>query len=238
MVNALKCEEHFGWLVSAMPEIFKPKIFVDARESLDVKEALAELECEVVEETLTPGDYVVSEDCAVERKELHDFFRSVFDGRLFEQAERLAAAYANPCLLVEGDVIRAVKAIQNPMAFWGALARVMADHNISVIFTPDAQNTAMFLRSLATKLQGEAKRRVAVKQKPRAYTLKQKQLTVVQSLPKIGRQRAEVLLKKFGSVRRVFQASKSEMLSVKGLGEKTVQEIMEVLDTKYPGLEQ
>jgi ERCC4-type nuclease len=168
MVNALKCEEHFGWLVSAMPEIFKPKIFVDARESLDVKEALAELECEVVEETLTPADYVVSEDCAVERKELHDFFRSVFDGRLFEQAERLAAAYANPCLLVEGDVIRAVKAIQNPMAFLGALARVMADHNISVIFTPDAQNTAMFLRSLATKLQGEAKRRVAVKQKPSA----------------------------------------------------------------------
>jgi len=32
-----------------------------------------ELECEVVEETLTPADYVVSEDCAVERKELHDF---------------------------------------------------------------------------------------------------------------------------------------------------------------------
>lgn len=43
-------------MVSAMPEIFKPKIFVDARESLDVKEALAELECEVVEETLTPAD--------------------------------------------------------------------------------------------------------------------------------------------------------------------------------------
>jgi len=28
------------------------------------------------------------------------------------------------------------------------------------------------------------------------------------------------------------------MLSVKGLGEKTVQQILEVLDTKYPGLEQ
>ena len=69
-----------------MPEIFKPKIFVDARESLDVKEALAELECEVVEETLTPGDYVVSEDCAVERKELHDFFRCTLTKRISTEA--------------------------------------------------------------------------------------------------------------------------------------------------------
>ncbi|MGQ9641991.1 MAG: ERCC4 domain-containing protein [Candidatus Bathycorpusculaceae bacterium] len=221
-----------------MPENFKPTIFADTRESLDVKEALMELGCEVVEKVLTPADYVVSEEYAVERKELHDFFRSVFDGRLFEQVERLAAVYKNPCLLVEGDATRAVKAIQNPMAFWGALARVMADHNISIIFTPDEQNTAMFLQSLARKLQEEAKRRVAVKQKPRAYTLKQRQLLAVQSLPKIGAERAEILLRKFGSVRRVFQASKRELLSVKGFGEKTVQEILEVLDTKYPGLEQ
>jgi len=221
-----------------MPVSFKPTVFVDIRESLDVKDSLVELGCEVVERVLSPADYVVSEDCAVERKELHDFFRSIFDGRLFEQVERLAEAYENPLLLVEGDVIKAVKAIRNPKAFWGALAKVMAEHHVSTVFTPDEWNTAMFLHSLAKKLQSEEERKITVKHKPKMYTLKQRQLFAVQSLPKIGSERAEMLLRKFGSVRRVFQASKRELLSVKGLGEKTVQGMLELLDTKYPGLEQ
>ncbi|MEM3703029.1 MAG: ERCC4 domain-containing protein [Candidatus Bathyarchaeia archaeon] len=217
---------------------FKTTVFADVHESVDVKDQLKELGCEVVEKALTPADYVITEDYAVERKELHDFFRSVFDRRLFEQAERLAGTYKNACLLVEGDVVNALRCVRNPQAFWGALAKVMADHNISVVFTPDEVHTAMFLYALAKKLQNEERRKLAVKHKPKIYTLRQRQLLAVQSLPKIGPERAEALLKRFGSVRRVFQASKRELLSVKGLGEKTVQAILELLDTKYPGLDQ
>jgi len=214
-------------------EGFRPTVFADVRESLDVKDSLIELGCEVVERVLAPADYVVSADYAVERKELHDFFRSIFDGRLFEQIERLAEAYANPCLLVEGDVIRAVKAIRNPKVFWGTLAKIIADHHISIIFTPDEGNTAMFLHSLAKKLQEEKRRKIAVKHKPKTYGLKQTQLLAVQSLPQVGPERAEALLKRFGSVRRVFQASKAELLSVKGLGEKTVRKVLDFVDAKY-----
>jgi len=217
---------------------FKPTVYADVRESMDVKDYLKEFGCEVIEKALAPADYVVAENYAVERKGLHDFFRSVFDGRLFEQAERLAETYENACLVVEGDVVNAVRFIRTPQAFWGALAKVMADHNVSVVFTPDEAHTAMFLYALAKKLQEEERRKIAVKHKPKTYTLKQRQLLAVQSLPKIGPERAEALLKRFGSVRRVFQASKRELLSVKGLGERTVQAIIELLDTKYPGLEQ
>ncbi|MDH7477081.1 MAG: ERCC4 domain-containing protein [Candidatus Bathyarchaeota archaeon] len=216
-----------------MSKSFKPTVFADTRESLDVKDSLMELGSEVVERVLAPADYVVSEDYAVERKELHDFFRSIFDGRLFEQAERLTEAYENACLLVEGDVIRAVKALHNPMVFWGAVAKIMADHHISLVFTPDERHTAMFLHSLAKKLQEEKRKKILVKHKPKAYTLKQMQISAVQSLPLIGPERAELLLKKFGSVRRVFQASKVELLSVKGLGAKTVRKILDFLDAKY-----
>jgi len=217
-----------------MSEGFKPTVFADVRESLDVKDSLIELGCEVVERALAPADYVVSADYAVERKELHDFFRSTFDGRLFEQIERLAETYANPFLLVEGDVIKALKSIHNPQVFWGTLAKIIADHKISIIFTPDEENTAMFLHSLAKRVQEERRRKIAVKHKPKAYSLKQTQLLAVQSLPQIGPERAEALLKKFGSVRRVFQASKAELLSVKGLGEKTVRKVLDFVDAKYP----
>jgi len=50
---------------------------------------------------LTPADYIVSEDYTIKRKEFRDFLRSVSDGRLFEQAERLAKAYGKPVLVVE-----------------------------------------------------------------------------------------------------------------------------------------
>ena len=220
----------FGVLMS---EGFKPTVFADVRESLDVKDSLIELGCEVVERALAPADYVVSADYAVERKELHDFFRSTFDGRLFEQVERLAEAYETPCLLVEGDVIKAVKAIRNPKVFWGVIAKIIADRHVSIIFTPDELNTAMFLYSLGKKLQEEKRKKIAVKHKPKAYSLKQIQLLAVQSLPQIGPDRAEALLKKFGSVRRVFQASKAELLSVKGLGEKTVRKVLDCIDVRY-----
>ncbi|MEM2104374.1 MAG: ERCC4 domain-containing protein [Candidatus Bathyarchaeia archaeon] len=220
-----------------MSNRFKLTVFADSRESIDVKDWLKMFGCDVVEKALAPADYVVAENYAVERKEVHDFFRSVFDGRLFEQIERLAEAYKNACLVVEGDIAAALRFTKVPQAFWGALAKVMVSHNISVVFTPNETHTAMFLYAVAKKLQEEDRRKIIVKHKPKTYTLKQRQLLAVQSLPKIGPERAEILLKHFGSVRRVFQASKSELLSVKGLGKKTVQAIFELLDAKYPSLE-
>jgi ERCC4-type nuclease len=218
-------------------EVFKPKVYVDVRESIDVKDLLREFGCEVIERALAPADYVISENYAIERKELHDFFRSVFDGRLFEQAERLSKTYENSCIIVEGDVIAAIKGMRNPQAFLGALAKIIADNNISILFTPDEVSTALFLKALAKKLQEGKKQKVSIKHKPKTYTLKQRQILAVQSLPKIGPERAEILLEHFGSVRRIFQATRRELLSVRGFGEKTVQAILELLDTKYPGLE-
>jgi DNA excision repair protein ERCC-4 len=214
----------------------KPKVIADARESNSIKKALMELGCEVAEKQITPADYVLSEECAVERKGLSDFLKSVYDGRLFDQAERLAEAYEKAVLIVEGD-LNTLEEISNPAVFFGSLAKVMAEHNISVVFTLNFEHTALFLCSLAKKVQEERQERLAAKHKPRTYTLSQRQLLAVESLPYVGPKRAEKMLTKLGSVRRVFQASDEELLSVEGFGKKTVQEIRNLLDTKYPGLE-
>lgn len=216
----------------------KPKVIVDVRESYLVRRTLAELDTEVVEKTITPADYVLSGDFAVERKRFRDFLRSIFDGRLFEQVQRLAKAYGNPVLVVEGDLSQAFLEISNPLVFWGALAKVVSEWNLSVVFTLNERHTAMFLYSLAKKLQEEKKKPIIAKHKPRVYTLKDRQLLVLQTLPNIGPERAEKLLERFGSVRKVFQASEREILSTEGLGRKTVQQIRELLDTRYRGLEE
>jgi len=217
---------------------FKPEIIVDFREAYSIKLKLSELGSRVVEKSITPADYVLSENCAVERKTLKDFLRSIYDGRLFEQVERLAKAYEKPILIVEGYTLQGLEDVENPKIFWGALARVLAEWGVSVIFTPDERGTALFLYSLAEKLQKESERRVLAKRKPRVYTLREKQLLILQGLPNIGPERAAKLLERFGTLRRVFQASERELLSVEGFGKKIVRQIREILDTKYPGLEE
>jgi ERCC4-type nuclease len=196
------------------------KIIVDTRESYWVKKKLMKLGTKVIERTISPADYVFSERCAVERKEFKDFLSSIYDGRLFEQTQRLSAVYENAYLVVEGAVAQGLNEIPNPLVFWGALAKVVSERNISIIFTLNENHTAMFLHSLAKKLQEKNKKKI-----------------VVQSLPNIGSMRAENLLKRFRSVRNVFTASDKDLRSIEGLGKKTVSKIKEFLDTKYPGLE-
>ena len=210
---------------------------MDSRESRKVKKALYGLGCDVVEQRISPADYVLSERCAVERKQIQDFLQSVYDGRLFEQMNRLAKAYPKSVLVVEGP-LRSLNYLGNPAVFWGALATVTAEHEISFMFTRHAQDTAMFLCSLARKVQKEKRKQLVVKHKPKFQTLSQRQLLTVQNLPNIGPTRAEKLLLKFGSVRRILLAPDRDIMAVDGLGKKTVQEIRKLLDTKYPGLEE
>jgi ERCC4-type nuclease len=68
-------------------------------------------------------------------------------------------------------------------------------------------------------------------QKPAA--LDQQQEFIVSSLPNIDSTRAKKLLNSFQTVQRVFMASKEELMSVSGIGEKISEEIRKVLISEY-----
>jgi len=212
---------------------FVPKIIVDIRESALVIQALREMKADVVEKTISPGDYVVGAGFAVERKTFKDFVSSIFKKRLFEQLERLRRAYTRCCLIVEGDIGYSLAGLTNPLVFWGALAHTTAEWNIPVVFTTNEEQTAQFLFSLAKKLQTEKEARVEAVYKPKRYSLIDQQLFAVQGLPTVGPKSADKLLKKFGSVRRVFMAKEYELKKVEGFGEKRAREISQFLDRKY-----
>ena len=61
----------------------------------------------------------------------------------------------------------------------------------------------------------------------------EQQLFIVESLPNIGPVNAKNLLKHFGSVANVLNASENELQEVEGIGKITAQEIRKVLDSKY-----
>jgi len=210
---------------------FRPRVVADLREDKRVVTYLRMMGADVVEEMITPGDYVVGEGYAVERKSFRDFLSSIYQKRLFEQVERLREAYAGCCLVVEGSPERAYE-LYNPLVFWGALAKLVAETQVPVVFTADREQTAMFIYSLAKKLQEKAET-VEARYKPKAYTLDQMQRFAVQGLPGVGPKLADRLLRKFGSVRRVFTATEVELTGVEGVGRRKAMEIVRFLDAPY-----
>jgi len=211
-----------------------PKIIADIRESAFVVQALRRMKADVVEKMISPGDYVVGEGFALERKTFKDFVSSIFKKRLFEQIERLREAYPRCCLIVEGDVAYGVANLSNPLVFWGALAKTTIEWNLSTVFTTNEEQTAQFLFSLAKKLQEEeGKELMEARYKPRRYSLADEQRFAVQGLPTVGPKSADKLLERFGSVHRVYAATEHELMRVEGFGKIRAQKIKQFLDKPY-----
>ncbi|WP_324736152.1 DEAD/DEAH box helicase [Thermococcus sp. SY098] len=213
----------------------KPKgivIYVDSRElKSQVPKYLKELGAHIEVKTLDVGDYIVSEDVAVERKSANDFIQSIIDGRLFDQVKRLTEAYARPVIIIEGQLygIRNV----HPNAIRGALAAVTIDWGVPILFSTDAKETAQFIYLIAKREQEERKKEVAVRSEKKALTLADRQRLIVEGLPYVSATLAKRLLRHFGSVERVFTAKENELMEVEGIGEKIAREIRKVITAPY-----
>ena len=182
---------------------------------------------------LPVADYIISEKVAVERKSVSDFVKSLSDGRLFDQVKRLKEAYPRPFIIVEGswDQIKFSEASKGASS---ALASLIYDFNIGVIYTLTKEDTARVLKFLAEREHKESKR-IPMKAlgKPPLNDLKEWQLFLVQCLPGVGPKLAERLLDKFGSVRAVYNASVAELSKVEGMGVNKARNIVNVLITPW-----
>ncbi len=83
----------------------EPTIIVDSREASSaakIVKGLVERGVNIKTETLEKGDYILSDQCAVERKTVHDFVYTLTRRYLFEQLFRLKEAYPKSLVLLEG----------------------------------------------------------------------------------------------------------------------------------------
>lgn len=208
-------------------------VVADSRElgALATRE-LAKLGVVVRSETLQVGDFVLSDKVVVERKEVEDFASSIIDGRLFEQAARLKDAYSNPVIIVEGESLTGSGRVR-PEAMMGAYASILIDFGIPIVWTQKAADTAQLMFALARRQQVQDRRSPRIMTVEKPSTLTREQEFIVSSLPNIDNTRARRLLGYFHTVDRVFRASKEELMSVSGIGEKISEEIRRVLTTKY-----
>lgn len=211
----------------------KPIIFADYREmGCNVVELLRKKGADVKEMRLEVGDYLISEKVAVERKTASDFVGSLIDGRLFEQLRNMVE-YEKPLLIIEGTPkeLFLVRNISSN-AVLGALASITLDFGVPVLFSEDEAQTADLLYIIAKRIQMPNEKEISLRKK-RKLSMPEQQQFIVESLPLVGPKTAKALLKKFGSVRGVFSATKKELEEIPNIGPKKAKKIIEVLDTKY-----
>ena len=83
----------------------EPTIIVDSREASSaakIVKGLVERGVTVKKAPLEKGDYILSDQCAVERKTVTDFAYTLTRRYLFEQLFRLKDAYPKSLILLEG----------------------------------------------------------------------------------------------------------------------------------------
>lgn len=151
-------------------------------------------------------DYVVSDRCGVERKNVTDFLGSMKDGRLFNQARDIAEAYEKPILILEGRMSRAFKrSHMRPASVYGALSSLALEYGLSIIPTEDTKTTSILLHRLAYREQAKEDRPLQLRSVRRDMPAHKQQVFLLSGLPQIGSTLAEELLRHFDTPFRVIE---------------------------------
>ncbi len=207
----------------------KLEITVDTREQNSaVVRDLAKKKVKINTSQLSIGDYIISEDTAVERKSIDDFLESLTDGRLFSQARSLKGSYQSPIIILEGEGLYEKRNISD-QAIYGALSSLACDFNLPIISTKDGSETASLLYSMVKRKKNKD-RSTSVRKDKRSMSTYDTKKFILEGLPSISGKLAERLLDHFGSVRAVFTADEEELQQVKGIGPDTAEKIISVIE--------
>lgn len=205
------------------------RIVVDERERKSgIPDLLRAVGIHLEIKTLPIGDYIVAPETIVERKSVSDLISSIFDGRLFDQCNRLKEHFTHPIILMEGNVEEIEQIVENPLVFYGALSAVAIDFKIPIIPTPSATHTAKMLVSMCSRK--DTLRGPFLKKIKKSDDVYRQQLSVLCSLPGIGEKLATRMLSKFGSPTKTLNASLADLAKIEGLGEARAKKIKQMLD--------
>jgi len=218
------------------------KVIADDREEgSGVVDYLRKMKVDVEIKRLPVGDYLISDNIVVERKTANDFINSIIDKRLFKQITYMKKYYESPIIIIEGDIDVVLQdRLIKKQQILGALAS-LALLKIPIVYTNDPEETAYVILSIlrkALKKQKNTVKALPIKTKHiKIYkTVRDAQIGLLTAIPGIGPALAERILECFGCPRKFFMAHPYELRKV-GLGSERIKKIIEILDTKYPGID-
>ena len=206
--------------------------------------------CDVSRQRLDVGDVLIRNESTgvavcVERKTHADLCASIVDGRLAEQKSRMVEPTVRYVYAVEGSTVEPwdgfYRGSMRNRCIWGALVKLQLRDGFPVVHTRSPEDTAALVVYLAGQLRDdglEPKARsnvVSGVQKRKRDNLSDPvavlrgMLTVI---PGMSVARADVVLRTFGTVVQLQQATASELATLlcgsRALGPKMAQAIKQV----------
>ncbi|MCL5680351.1 MAG: helix-hairpin-helix domain-containing protein [Candidatus Marsarchaeota archaeon] len=206
------------------------RVIVDQRErNIALLKALRDYGIDANMDTLDIGDYLISDRLCVERKTVADFEKSIVDGRLFDQLDRIKNAYERPIVILEGspEDFRFKHNVIN-----GAIVSVYIRYGIPVITSNGPEDTASIILTMA-KQEQNGYREPTKKNGKRAFSEQEYMENVIGNIPGIGPKLARLLLKHFGSIEVMSRADVKELRKVDKIGKKKAESIMRILGGHY-----
>ncbi len=210
-------------------------IFIDTREPERIAERLRKIGVTVERRKLEVGDYLIkhgSFEVIVERKDIRDFLSSIVDGRIFRQCHVLSSRYPLSFLMIVGKLSDVVEERNfSRQAVVGAIVSIAVKREAGQIVPLVFENEEDFcyaLRSIDKKVE-ESELRIA----PRIQKAEKPEIAMLTAIPGVGEKRAMALLKKFGSVYRIANASVAELMRVEGIGEKRARQIYRTFRRRF-----
>jgi ERCC4-type nuclease len=211
-------------------------IIIDTREASSAKKitaGLIEKGVNVKTAMLEKGDYILSDQCAVERKTVNDFVYTLTRRYLFEQLFRLKDVYPKSLIVLEGylPIIYKYRNIQ-PQAIWGAIFN-LAKNGIAIVNTASQKETIDFLYTAARQEQIVEKRSAVVHSFKKCDTLSDAQVYFIASLPSIGREKSTAILDSYQTPLNALINVDDWEKTVHGLGPVITNRVKDVLSIPY-----
>jgi len=192
----------------------RAKIIADIHEkdSMILAEIKSRDEIDLEIKSLKIGDYLIG-NTVIERKTTNDFISSMINRRLIEQLNQMQK-YKNKLLIIEGQISSLFEKDTgiHPNSIRGFILSIITNYNTNIIFTKDFQDTAQYLTTLA-KQQIKPKTEISLHSRIPKTIKKQKQY-ILEAFPNIGPKKAKLLLKKFKSLKQVFNATEEDLKEI------------------------
>ena len=205
----------------------------EANSAEKIVKGLIERGANVKTQLLEKGDYILSDECAVERKTVNDFVYTLTRRYLFEQIFTLKEVYPKSLIVLEGylPIIYKYSNIQ-PSAIWGAMFN-LAKNGISLVNTSSYKETIDFLYTAARQEQIVEKRSPVVHAFKKCETLSDSQVYFIASLPGVGREKATAILDAYQTPMNALINVDDWSKAVHGLGPVITNKVKEVIATPY-----
>jgi len=226
------------------------KLIIDSRENSELTERVIEkaqsLNIPFEKQWLEIGDYVFNDVC-FEAKSSFDFIQSIVNKRLWNQLDNMDRAYVNNLVIVYGSFedgfrkhLEHIKTNMNKTAqrvilrkkFFGSMGKIILDTDCSIIWVRDAL-TAAELIAVVCKMQPHDREvyipRI-VKQKKISTT--DLRVDVLSTIKGVSDKKAKLLIKKFGSIMEIGEATPSELSEIEGIGNVLAKRIVDTLNSE------